>query len=54
MLFALQKVTALTFRSDLRATYWQDWVFLFSIKSTGNADRIIVTWFGDLGEDVLK
>lgn len=54
LLFALQKVTVLTFRSDLRATYRQNWVFLFSIKSAGDADGIIVTWFGDLGDNVLK
>lgn len=54
VLFALQKVTVLTFRSALRATHRQNWVFLLSIKSAGNADWVIVTWFGDLGEDVLK
>jgi len=43
-----------TLRSDFRATYWQDWVSLFSIKSTGKAERINIIWFGDLVEDVSK
>lgn len=37
-----------------RATHRQDCVCLFSIKSTGEAERKIVTWFGDLGEYVSK